>query len=149
MKSFEKIQELIKASFTSGEIFHADLRPEWGSSYDSHRMEIRKGILEYLKAHHPEEIKGSVWNLEAPPTLPHLFISISHCKGMGGFVICSQSIGLDVEEKSRLSVPLLERISSEEERRICPQLELLWTAKEAIFKCSNQFYTIEQIYIDN
>ncbi len=109
---------------------------------------IRKGILEYLKLSHPEELTDSIWNLDTPPILKRLFVSISHTEGMGGFIVCSKSAGLDTEKTERLSEALVTRISTPDERKACPDYRLLWTAKEAIFKCSPQFYTISFVNVD-
>lgn len=144
---FRKIYDQVITSIKS-EVFYADVRSEWGSQNTNHRMLIRKGLLEYLKRDHPAEIEDSIWDLESPPVLKSLKVSISHCHGLGGFVVCSRSIGFDVEEKSRLTPKLVERISNPAEMKLAPHHELLWTAKEAVFKCSTQYVMITQINID-
>lgn len=145
---FHKIYDLVMTSIKS-EVFYAEIKEEWGSHNTHHRMEIRKALLEYLKRDHPDEVEDSIWDLESPPVLKTLKVSISHCHGLGGFVVCSQPVGLDIEVKSRITPKVLERISSKSERKICPHPELLWTAKEAVFKCNSQYVMITQINIDN
>lgn len=147
MTPVEKIKALILSKLKSDETFHVDIRSTWGSENPNYRAEIRKGILEYLKLNHPNEITQSVWDLDSPPVLPSMFVSISHTNGMGGFVLSSKSLGFDIEDKSRITQKIIDRVSTEEELKSCPNFELLWPAKEAIFKCSTEFYTISHIQI--
>lgn len=147
MKLSEKILNLAKSTFTSGEVFYTDIRDTWGSEKPNFRSEIRQAILDYLKAHHPTEATDKILDLDAPPILKSMFVSISHCQGMGGFVLSSKSLGFDIEDTSRITQKIIDRISSEDEIKSCPQVELLWPAKEATFKCSTEFYTISHIQI--
>ncbi len=65
-------------------------------------------------------------------------ISISHCEGFGAFVFVFEknlSIGWDLEKKNRITEKIVGRISSEKELKSSPSPPLLWTAKEAVFKC--------------
>lgn len=149
MKPNEKILILAKSALAPSEVFHIDLRPEWGSENPNYRTEIRKGILEYLKAHHPDQVANSVWDLEAPPMLKSLFVSISHTEGMGGFTLCSKTVGLDIENTSRITQKIIDRVSTEDELKACPKFELLWPAKEAVFKSTTEFYTISHIHLVN
>lgn len=146
MVFFEKIQDEVSSVIGNG-LFHADIRPEWGSENENHRLQIRKAILQHLKENFPQEVEDSIWDLETPPVFKNLKVSISHCKGMGGFVVCSRSVGLDIEEKSRLSIPIVERISLAEELKSAPVWELLWPAKESVFKCDSQYVMITQIHV--
>ncbi len=147
MTSAEKIETLVKAHLLPQEVFHLDIRPEWGSENAEYRQEIRKGILDFLKQHHPDQIEDSIWDLEAPPVLKNFFVSISHCNGMGGFAFSNRSLGFDIEDVTRISTKIIERISTESEVADSPEVELLWSAKEAVFKSSTEFYTIAHIQI--
>ncbi len=149
MNATEKIQNFFQSNLGINDIFYTDLRSDWGDENPDYRLSIRKGLFEYLKNNHPDEIADSVWDLETPPVLKSLFISISHSHGMGGFIVCTWSVGLDIENTTRISEKIVERVSSEEELKSCPEFELLWPAKEAIFKCSTEFYTISQIQIQS
>lgn len=143
----EKIHSLVQTKLLPGETFHVDIRPEWGSENSNYRTEIRKGILDYLKQHHPDQVAESIWDLNSPPVLKALFVSISHCLGMGGFAVCSKSLGFDIEDTTRITQKIVDRVSSEDELTACPEFELLWPAKEAVFKCSTEFYTISHIHL--
>jgi hypothetical protein len=149
MSPAEKLQYLANTIFKPNEVFHIDIRPNWGSEHLNYRTEIRKGILEYLKLNHPDQVADSVWDLDAPPVFDSLFVSISHCLGMGGFVLSSKSLGFDIEDKTRITQKIIDRVSTEDELKACPEFELLWPAKEAIFKCSTEFYTITHIQVVN
>ena len=65
-------------------------------------------------------------------------ISVSHCPVLGGFVFSFNkkiSLGLDMEQSHRVSLSVINRISTREEVKQAPARSLLWTAKEAVFKC--------------
>lgn len=147
MTTKDKIQKLVRSSLPEKEIFHVDIRSEWGSENLDHRKEIRNGILEYLKLNHPAEVADSIWDLNSPPVLKSFFVSISHCNGSGGFVLASVPLGFDIEETSRIDQRIIDRVSTEEELKVCPEFALLWPAKESVFKCSTEFYTITHIQI--
>ncbi len=147
MNPAEKILDLAKSTFAKGEVFHVEIKASWGSENLSFRSAIRQAILAYLKTHHPAEATDALLNLDAPPVLKSMFVSISHCQGMGGFVLSSRALGFDIEDTSRITQKIIDRVSSPDEIKSCPQFELLWPAKEATFKCSTEFYTISHIHI--
>ncbi|MFN8791380.1 MAG: 4'-phosphopantetheinyl transferase family protein [Bdellovibrionales bacterium] len=148
MDFFQRIFDSV-VSVVGSEVFYAEMQPDWGSQHPQHRDLIRRALNEYLQREHPEEINESILDLETPPVLKKLRVSISHTQGLGGFVVSARSAGLDIEQTRRIRPEVLERISSEDERRRCPRPELLWTAKEAVFKCSSQYVMITQISIDS
>ena len=51
------------------------------------------------------------------------------------------SLGLDIEEKLRVSQKVISRVSSLEEQKASPSPSFLWTAKEASLKCFSQNQT--------
>jgi hypothetical protein len=148
MTALDRIISLSRYFFAKEDLFYADIREDWGSQNPDHRLLIRKGILEYLKLSYPDQLSDSLWDLETPPVLKNLFVSISHSDGMGGFILSNKSIGLDIEKTIRLTEALVSRVSTPEEIQSCPDPKLLWTCKEAVFKCSPQFYTISHVHID-
>jgi len=148
MDFFQGILDSVISVVGSGG-FYAELHRDWGSQHSGHRELIRQALHTYLEREHPEQINESILDLETPPVPKFLRVSISHTHGLGGFVVCSRSVGLDIEQTSRISPKVLERISSEEERRRCPRPELLWVAKEAVFKCAPQYVMITQVSIDS
>lgn len=81
-------------------------------------------------------------------------ISLSHSK-KGGTVLVSPKhvgIGVDLEEKARLTEKVLNRVSSEAERASAPDLLFLWPAKEASFKAlypDNEDLAFTQLTIQN
>ena len=92
------------------------------------------------------------------PDQTFLALSISHCKNLAGFVLNHSkeinpvnivqktaqlnskklSIGLDIEKTNRVSNQTISRVSLLKERNSSPSPSLLWTAKEATFKCLSQ-----------
>lgn len=72
---------------------------------------------------------------------PFATISIAHCPKLGGFIFSFDnrfSLGFDMELSYRPTQKLLSRVSKEKELNEAPLPSLLWTAKEAAFKCANQ-----------
>ena len=133
------------ATTLDGEVLAFRFQKSWGSQSPAHRIKIREALLDYLKRNHSDEVNDSVLDLEALPTLHRLFVSISHCSDMGGYVVCSQPVGFDIENTSRLNPKVVGRVSTSEERSVAPGHEALWVAKEAVYKCDNSFKTISQI----
>ena len=67
-------------------------------------------------------------------------ISIAHCPIMGGFIFSFNKdllIGFDIEIAERIHDKLIRRVANTEEIKQAPDKALLWTAKEASFKCLN------------
>ena len=67
-------------------------------------------------------------------------ISIAHCPFMGGFIFSFNKdflIGFDIEIAERIHNKLIRRVAKTEEIKQAPDIALLWTAKEASFKCLN------------
>jgi 4'-phosphopantetheinyl transferase EntD len=81
-------------------------------------------------------------------------ISISHSKSGGAILVSknNKNIGIDLEERSRLTEKVLTRVSSETERKSAPNLHFLWPAKEASFKAlypDNDDISIPEVIIQN
>jgi 4'-phosphopantetheinyl transferase EntD len=89
----------------------------------------------------------------SPPTASAGAVSLSHSP-LGGAVLTSDSrgsVGVDVEDASRLNAKVVSRVSSPEEISKAPRPEYLWPAKEAAFKAShpeNRDIVLSQIHID-
>jgi hypothetical protein len=115
---------------------HPELRFQgtslWGAAEAGYRDNIRASLREVLK---PEEN-----DLSKPPKSNTWSISISHAKHFGGWVAVPlpARIGFDVEEGRRISPAVIERMSTEQERKDCPNPAFLWCAKEAYFKALAQ-----------
>ena len=108
------------------------------------RRELRQSLIEEIKKHKDIGLyeKDFDWNnllkIGIKPNCPFASISISHCDYLGVFLIVFNkgvSIGFDMEKTNRITRKLIGRISSKEEIQLSPSLSLLWTAKEASFKC--------------
>ena len=79
-----------------------------------------------------------------PETADHS-ISISHGHQYSGFAWTKKPrrIGIDIESSSRIKPPLIERISSKEERERLLTPSYIWSAKEAAWKACQEIYSIE------
>lgn len=146
MGFFDRIKDDVSKEMGKG-LFYYDVRPDWGSQQPNYRVEIRKALLQYVKENFPQEVEDSIWDLESPPVFKNIKVSISHCEGLGGFVVCSRSVGFDMEVITRLTPPIIERVSLPEELKTAPVKELLWPSKEAVFKCDSQYVMITQINV--
>ena len=90
-----------------------------------------------------------------PPKLQDIAISISHCRTFAGFIFelsPHTSLGLDVEQKSRITHKAVEYIAGQKELSRAPSPAFLWGAKEAAFKAIHspeQKTPLSHIRIDN
>ena len=106
------------------------LSSDWSSAVPKYRDEIR--IELYKKSR-----DASVLDLKKLPKSDKFFVSISHCKSLGGYALnLKEPIGFDVEEKQRLTAENIMRISTEQERALFGEdlQDYLWPIKEAAFK---------------
>lgn len=83
-----------------------------------------------------ENDQNTIHDLEKPLVkIQNIFISISHSRSLGGYILSLNPIGFDLEEKSRINQKIVSRISLQQEIQTSPRPEFLWVAKEATFKC--------------
>ena len=122
------------------------------------RKNFRKFLVQQIKAQgfYQNQISSkkelsleSFLKIESKSDQSFFAVSISHCsifdsKSLAGFV-CSPkeensiaSIGLDIEQTNRVSKKSVARVSTSKEQNTSPTPSLLWTAKEASFKCFSQ-----------
>ena len=125
-------------SFFSDSDLHVFISEDFASAKDDYREKLRKHIIEKLgvenlSTHEISELQ----NLESPPRLNDTQISISHCHIAGGFVSSKGdnfSLGFDLEEISRINKAIVERVCSEADVTVVPELTSLWGVKESSFK---------------
>lgn len=117
--------------------------PRFGSHTPDHRRALRAALKTSIQQHRPDLDLSSLADLAQRPHIPGLAVSLSHCPAMGGFAWTTEanSIGLDVELKSRLQRPVVERIcASDSERSILQtlatydELAYFWVMKESAVK---------------
>ena len=124
------------------------------------RKEFRHFLVEKIKAQnfYKDLPLDHLLKAGSRPELSFLALSISHCKNLACFVFSPKddspseklSIGLDIEKTSRVSRQIVSRISSPREKS--PSPSLLWTAKEASFKCfskKKQALLLSDCFISN
>ncbi len=120
-------------------LLRLEMSAKWSSVQVGHREELR---IEMLKAVRKTNWGESVGNLLVPGQLGGLqrgFFSISHCPLVGGYVLqeaplVGHSIGFDLEQASRVSSEIVNRISTPSELIDSPDPASLWTAKESLYK---------------
>jgi hypothetical protein len=115
------------------------LRPEWGSQAREFRLSIRQALgrqVSELRPLTPAASVAGLLDLKTVPRIEPFQISISHCRGMGGYILSEApgSIGFDIEETARITVKVIDRVTTPEERTEAPEMTALWSAKEAVFK---------------
>lgn len=101
------------------------------SQNKEHRLHIRQSLQRQLAP-----LDAGLLELARRPRLPGWSISISHCPSVGGWVALpgSNRVGLDIEELSRIQLPIVRRISEKSEIQCAPRPEFIWCAKEAFYK---------------
>lgn len=107
-----------------------ELRPEWGSENPDHRRKIR----DYLAQRFEAQAVHDLGDLSRLPELRDGFVSVSHCRGLGGFLVSPAWSGFDVELTDRVTPELAARIGDMEEFAQAPDPAALWCAKESAFK---------------
>jgi phosphopantetheinyl transferase (holo-ACP synthase) len=110
------------------------LDPNFASHISNNRNSIRQSIVDRYQAQTTESERLAILDLNQRPASQKLHFSVSHMKHNGGYAVSSEKIGFDVEDISRISTEVIHRISTPAEIAICPQIEFLWSAKEAAFK---------------
>lgn len=130
-KSFLLKIRFIKESL--GADLRIQLKEEWGSSHSNNRIAIREHLATKESQYFNRQQLAQLYDLNWIPECSG-FVSISHCKLSGGYTFSNLAHGFDIEELTRISVPVLKRTSQETEIHSAPRPEFLWCAKEAGFK---------------
>ncbi|MEQ1877868.1 MAG: hypothetical protein ABL958_14595, partial [Bdellovibrionia bacterium] len=103
-------------------------------SYNSKKPEHRRTLREALAAHLGNELndsgRSSLANLDVPPEVDAVDISISHCPLIGGFLIVSKPwfVGFDLEVPERVAKKHVEKLSVQNELALLDDPADLWTA---------------------
>ncbi len=132
IKHFEYISKQVP-----GLEFHLNVK--WASTYTDHRLNIRRHLYKKTKNKIVLDLKHIPKALNIKNESDQVYVCISHCPVLGGFLLSEKPIGFDLEQKQRLSPGLLQRISDAKERQILPhQIQpALWTIKESVYKLSD------------
>mgnify|MGYP003352206894 CR=1 FL=1 len=92
-------------------------------------------------------------DLKNPPKLNRHSVSISHCPQMGGFAYVERpfQVGFDIEIFARINESVVKRIATKDELKRSPQPQILWCAKESLFKAlyGNQPKVLSDLTIDS
>lgn len=125
-------------------------KPEWGSQANtSYRNQIREGIVEHFSPL-SEAMRFQILNLDLLPKIEGHSISISHCDHLGGFATARVPVGFDILDRRRFNLKAIQRVSTEQELKACPDPALIWPAKESVYKLANgKFQVISEIVILN
>ncbi len=110
-----------------GEVF---LSSDWSSKKKDYRKKIRTQLYKKTK-------NASFLNLKTLPKSNKFFLSISHCKSLGGYALyLKKEIGFDIEEMSRITPKIIKRISTQKNQLFFNKenQKFLWVIKEAAFK---------------
>ena len=135
----EKITSFIKDKVKDQSVSFV-LQNKFASTQENYRNNIRR----YIAAHYPTHFSTlQLALLTDLNTLPECksnegYFSISHNLQVGGFTFSKHPHGFDAEEIKRISIPIIERTSSEAERKSVPNITFLWVAKEAAYKALNR-----------
>ncbi|OFZ28359.1 MAG: hypothetical protein A2622_04470 [Bdellovibrionales bacterium RIFCSPHIGHO2_01_FULL_40_29] len=114
--------------------FKLDLSERFSSHQKNYRLHIRNHLIEKYVAHFNPQQLASLTDLNILPLASRGYFSISHSLKLGGFSYSTLAHGFDLEDAERISMPVLERTSTADERTMAPDAKYLWVAKEAAFK---------------
>ena len=124
--------------------FEAVLDSAFGSKDDGHRSRVREDLQRKIAHATNENLPpgyDSIADLKRRPRVDGWALSISHCPGLGGYVLgpSKNFVGFDLEESVRVTEKIVERVLPFElEKSWFPtsgiQPALIWAAKEASIK---------------
>ncbi len=99
------------------------------------RLNLRRQLMDGLK-HARHTTHPDLLDLLKLPQHPQVSISLSHTKSYSCFGWCEKpcSLGVDIEDLTRLKQSVVARVASPSEMSTAPRWELLWSCKEAVFK---------------
>lgn len=125
--------------------FKMRVEARWGSQNQDHRRHLRAEIHKALA------LSEDISDLSRPPRSASHSISISHTIALGGWVSVSRpwQVGFDIESTARITEALITRMATANEIASSPRHELLWGAKESLFKAlaEQQPRTASQVQI--
>lgn len=118
------------------------LKKQWGSHNKNYRQQIRQSIAKKLN-------NSAIKNISQLPQSDEFSISISHSSCFGGYAISPHpwNIGLDIENKNRITSTVIKRIADKEEIYKSPHFWVLWLAKESAYKAFRSNIVLSQIKI--
>lgn len=122
----EDFQGLIKAIKTVAPSITMELSPKYASSAPEYRLKLRAALHERFQ-------EARLLDLNLVPELPSGFVSISHCRTLGGYALSKYPVGFDIEETARVEWRFLERMWNPQDEK-GPSAALHWCAKEAVYK---------------
>lgn len=138
MSPFTEFLNLIREQVPLN-LLELNLDSKFNSNQTQHRQLIREDILKKFQSQLNSNEISSIQNLDSFPVTEKIFFSISHNQELGGYSVCSLKHGFDIELKSRISTPIIERVSTANELSIAPDIKFIWCAKEAAFKALSAF----------
>lgn len=117
------------------------------SLQNDHRTKLRKALSLEIKKENPQTDESSLLDLKTLPTTPGFNVNLSHCRKACLLGYCSDQyiIGLDIECVERINPKIIKRFTHEQERQICPEIKMLFPAKEAAWKALNHKANIPTI----
>lgn len=108
--------------------YQIELSPRWSAGRKMARATIRKALLRRTK-------DPMVLNFGNFHRSQKGYFSISHTRGLGGYILANMPSGFDIESRSRpISKRAYKRITTPQERELGLTPIEAWVAKEAAFK---------------
>ena len=133
----------------AGALAYPELKLRWSAEWKT-SVAIRESIETFFAKQglSTREISKS------PPEISGFSLSISHSPvgGVWAAVALPQKIGVDLEKQSRVTEPIVRRVSEDHEIQDSPEPSFLWSAKEAVFKScwpENQGIPLSKAVIDS
>lgn len=140
MNSFAEFLSVIRKQVQL-DLLELHLDSKFSSNQTHHRELIRDDILRNYQTQLSSDEISSIQDLDSFPKTKKIFFSISHNQELGGYSVASLKHGFDIELKSRISPPIIQRISTAKELSMAPDLKFIWCAKEAAYKALSTFIT--------
>lgn len=115
-------------------------------------IDTRETLRQNLRTHLADALRLSgsdrsdVLNLQSRPRqIGAKHVSLSHGAGFGLWGTSDAACGVDLEKDDRVRNAVVARVSSADELKLAPSAVLLWTAKEAAFKCASNHGLLPEV----
>jgi 4'-phosphopantetheinyl transferase EntD len=103
-----------------------ELAEGFGANTANHRQKLRESL--FRRSPDP-----ALFDFTKPPQFEGNYASVAHCQTLGGYAFAEWPIGFDIEETTRVSSAIANRIRDSKDAAF-PNPAAFWTAKEAAYK---------------
>lgn len=115
---------------------------ENNSKQPEHRRRLREWLFAELQTLQRNPVASNIIDVKERPKHQDINMSLSHCPVASACAWVDNDflIGVDIEQASRIDSKVIARVSGESEIENCPDISMLFCAKEAAWKALSAIY---------